>query len=160
MSLLNNVQVNRRWFVLAVLILVLVLGSGCSAMNSGSLTHKRPNSELNEYWLAVDLFSGRSNPSRQLAAETANELRQRVKALKRADAVAIPDHLGYRGILLYQDDEILIRFYDGIVYLTEVGATTYYHDPEREFEKEIIQELQSALDTRLYDKLLSEISGN
>lgn len=160
MQLLKNILLKHWWSVLTVAVLLATHLSGCSGLNADRSIEIQPTAAKIGYWIEVDIFSGQPNPRQPLEPTAAHEIRQRISELEPIAAAPIPDHLGYRGIMLHQDDKTHIRFYDGIGYLIKGDSAAYYHDLGRQLEKETLQKLQPWIDAELYQQLINELSVN
>jgi hypothetical protein len=109
----------------------------------------------------VDLYSGRVNPAWDLNDADAERFVTRVGALQRRSGggPAAPEGLGYRGLhVTLSSDGAIERFSiaDGTV--TTDAATTSarsLHDPDRRFEKWLLETGKEQLGADLFEHLLT-----
>ena len=80
--------------------------------------------------LELDVFSGRPNPSWDLSPEEEAELARRLTDLRPVEQAPPDPGLGYRGFLLSGPSR-QVRVYQGVLTITERGATRHYTDVHR-----------------------------
>jgi len=99
----------------------------------------------------MDIFSGRPNPSWELAPEQMQELQQKVSALRWQNVPArVFDGLGYRGLIVrYPDDPAsFLKVGFGLVLRSDDRVTTAY-DEGRAFERWLLATGKGKIDERL-----------
>src|SRR5687768_12404132 len=88
----------------------------------------------------VDAFSGRPNPTWSLTTQEGDELRRRLLTLPGGQPDAsVPDHLGYRGLLVTGPAAALggfeeLRIYHGNVFARDDQGVHLLTDPGHELE--------------------------
>jgi hypothetical protein len=98
--------------------------TGVIACSGGSLSLGLSNATVE-----LDVYSGRPNPSWQLNANEVNELEDRLNGLAESAAVEIPNHLGYRGFsIIDENNERLTVTSNGYVILHEPDGDKFYRD--------------------------------
>ena len=75
----------------------------------------------------LDVYSGRVNPSWELPAEDSRELARRLAGLATAATPPAEPGLGYRGFVISSPGRS-VRVYQGVVSVSEGGATHHYRD--------------------------------
>jgi hypothetical protein len=103
----------------------------------------------------IDMFSGRPNPSWEITAQEAEQVKAMVRQLPERQAAARPEQLGYRGLILHGDGvrdlgstRILIG--GGIVIVEGFQGVRYLSDPDRGLERQIFQTGRTRLDPTDY----------
>lgn len=83
----------------------------------------------------IDVFSGRPNPTWELAPGPTAALLQKISVLSVAAKPVPPPGLGYRGFVLYADDST-IRVLQGLVTIEQDGNARVYAD-QRGLERDL-----------------------
>jgi|GEM_PF-920304 hypothetical protein len=109
----------------------------------------------------ADLFSGRPNPTWQLAPNDIQALQDDLAPLPlRAIPATTFDGLGYRGFIVRmigdpQRDTLTIRVYHDIVRIEHSGTTTVYEDVTQKVEHLLMQSARHNVPPDIYAILLS-----
>ena len=114
----------------------------------------------------ADLFSGRPNPAWTLDAARADVLADLLRALP-SDPVAAgspPDHLGYRGIVVYEVHSVLpgcdtLRVHGGRAYAECTDGLRTFADAGRTVERWLADTGRSHLDPDLYALIGQELGS-
>lgn len=112
----------------------------------------------------LDVFSGRSNPSWELAAEQTSELGTLLRDLPQTDIPFPQNGLGYRGFLLMRvgsgiDLPESIRVYRGVVETYDGIRSIRSKDLGNRLERWLLNTARPHIDGNLYDSIREEIDG-
>lgn len=147
---------------MACSLLLLAALATCSAQD-GAGDRSSPSASETVAEMAnieLDIFSGRPNPTWELSREQTRELREKLARLPKAQAGAMPDHLGYRGVIVTWPgtggDETL-RLYGGLAVQESEGGSTSRQDEGRRLERWLVQSGASHLDPGLYENVIKEL---
>ena len=140
------------WFIW-IFFLVVLLQSGCNLQGLDSLIANQAGGAADGAWIEVDIFSGRPNPRMEIEPADVDDINRQIAALQPNEPTAVPEHLGYRGLLVILNGEPAMRLYDGLVFVNQGGALVYYSDPGRTLELSLLKEIQSELDPGLFEEI-------
>lgn len=145
-----RVRKTWEWFILIFFLAVLIL-SGCNPQSPDSLIATQADGPRIE----VDIFSGRPNPRMEIESAVVEDISRQVTELQSIDPTAVPEHMGYRGLLVILNGETVMRLYDGLVFVNQGDALAYYSDPGRNLEMNLLKQIQSELDPALFDEIIN-----
>ena len=105
--------------------------------------------------IQIDMFSGRPNPSWEITAAEADQVRASFRQLPERQAGARSERLGYRGLIVNGDGvrdlgltRILIG--GGVVIAEGFQGVRYFSDADRSVERQIFQTGRTRLDPTDY----------
>jgi hypothetical protein len=103
----------------------------------------------------IDMFSGRPNPSWEITAQEADQVRAAFRQLPERSASARSERLGYRGLIVHGDGvrdlgltRILIG--GGVVIAEGFQGVRYLSDADRSLERQLFQTGRTRLDPTDY----------
>lgn len=113
----------------------------------------------------ADVFSGRPNPSWSLSEEDTEQLRALVAALPPSNAVALPDPLGYRGMLVRLPSPTsdagttTLRVWRGVVQQQQGAAASFFSDADRKVEAWLLQRGQPQIEPEVFRVIQSDFAA-
>jgi len=121
------------------------------------------NGEGKKAKVALDIFSGRQNPSWQLSEEQIKKLFSTLDALPTSEPVEFFDGLGYRGFQVSLTEAASskeagsIKAYKGAVLYRAGGIDKFFTDKDRRVENLLLESAGSHLEADLRDSVRREI---
>jgi hypothetical protein len=112
--------------------------------------------------VTVEVFSGRPDPTFTLSEAEVADIRRQLEGMKPAEAPAAgTGRLGYRGIKVESASGPgwAIIAADGTIRVDQKSAASYFADPGRKLETQILRGGQAQLDKNVYDHVIEQLKG-
>lgn len=162
--LYNIRKLRHRWLSLVVVLVVLGFSSliiACDArlVTANNTPKTNQVSSMNETsQIELNIFSGRPDPTWTITNTEIAHLISQVQKLPATQPKEFADNLGYRGFTVrLNSNDGFIKVYQGICEYQLQGKSQFFHDEDRQLEKQLLATGKPYLLENLYNDVLQEI---
>jgi hypothetical protein len=159
-------RIGKHRHCLSLLVVLVVLGSSSLAIACDTQKVKFNDTPANNRvtnmnatsQVELNIFSGRADPSWIITNTETVELIAKIQTLPTIKPSQFTDNLGYRGITIkLNSNGDFIKVYQGVCQYQFQGKSQFFHDENRQLEKQLLVTGKPHLPENLYNSVLQEI---